>query len=72
MVTKFTPGQRVTVMLSRKHTLDGELYPHPAKFVRVHLGGDWLDVELDEAHSHHKSTPVTILSVPADVVKEAP
>jgi len=56
------PGDRVSVLLTEKHELQGEdLMPHSAKFLRRHATGDWVDVELDREHAGG----TTVLSVPA-------
>ena len=63
----FKPGDRVTVKLSDNHELDGSKL-HLAKFVRAHIGSDWIDVELEEKHAGG----VKMLSVPGHVVALRP
>jgi hypothetical protein len=47
-------GDRVTVHLTEKHELgesEKERVAHPAKFLQMHAGGLWADVELEEPHA---------------------
>lgn len=69
MEEKLKRGDRVTVQLSQKHTLEGELVDHPAKFIRYHAAQpgeeQWADVDLDRPHSmDEQRNKVHVLSVP--------
>lgn len=68
MAEKLKRGDAVKVLLSRKHTLEGEMVEHPAKFVRHHPDGEWADVELDRHHSIDADRKVHLLSVPLSQV----
>src|SRR5579872_2402427 len=66
MAEKLKRGDKVTVRLSRKHTLEGEHVDHAAKFLRYHPDGEWADVELERHHSTDEQSghKIHILSVP--------
>lgn len=63
MAERFKKGDALKVQLSAKHTLNGDLVEHPAKFVR-YLPEDWAEVELDAHHSIDGGRKVLTLSVP--------
>lgn len=66
MAEKLKRGDPVKVQLSAKHTMDGALVEHAAKFLRMHSDGEWADVELERHHSIDETSGQRInrLSVP--------
>lgn len=66
MPSRFLKGQQVTVRLTEKHELAGDLLDHPAKFVRTLPGQDWAEVELEEEHAGGKKS----LHVPLEAIEE--
>jgi hypothetical protein len=52
MLTELKAGQRVRVMLTEDHQLEGEQIEHEAKFLGRHIvDNEWAEVELDKEHA---------------------
>jgi len=73
---RLAPGTPVIVGLSESHTLHGDIVPHVAKFLSLHVSRDWADVDLEEPHagselaeSRESETP-NRLAVPIDCIRE--
>jgi hypothetical protein len=65
MEKTFKRGDSVTVHLTAKHEIEGDLKKHAAKFIRRLPGQDWAEVELQEEHAGGTKT----LHVPLDAIE---
>jgi hypothetical protein len=64
-MSNFKRGDKVTVNLTAKHELEGDLQPHAATFVRQLPGQDWAEVELEQEHAGGTKK----LSVPLEAIE---